>query len=393
MTESTPEQNDHSPRATQATPVVVVRMSAIGDTIMTAQAQAELWTRGFAPTLLTHHNNKALLECMPNLQGACLWADGNFEFFLRSSATAPLSPVTQSDFVQWLLNHTGGTADSKCHILDFQRTNRSQRAIRDLRKTLSTAGVATAVRTVAKNTLWRLVLILWAHFAFKQWHGRTPPLWLRKRLKSVHQHQLHVIQSLPPQPSSREADGAHPPRLCAPTFNHDQLGNNYVVLAVGASARLKGWPRESYRELIRMIVDGTDLNIGLCGGAGDAAVGEFLVFQQSARVVNLIGRTNLSQTLAVIRGAQYVVTGDSFASHVCDLMGVPASVVFGATHPQLGFAPQGPVAFVHHSELSCSPCSRHGQGQCRFKNMRCLTSIKPEQVFAQLRTQLFTTRQ
>lgn len=373
---------------THLRPLIVTRMSAIGDTVMTARAQHRLTQKGYAPILLTHKNNAALLGCMPLLQGACLWSDGHMEFFLRKTANEALTSIEKNEFFEWLGSHAQFSNDKKCVILDLQRTGRSKRAIRDLCMALSENGLANSVRNVRKGTFWRVLLILWAHLALRQWLGRTPPNWLKRRLISVHEHQAHLIQSLPKAPALVESSPTEHSPLSAPQFKSEGLSDYYVLFAVGASARLKAWPREHYRSLLKLILADTNAQICLCGGSAESALGDYLTFGHDSRVVNLIGKTSLAETLGLIQGAAYVVTGDSFASHVCDLMKVPASVIFGSTHPQLGFAPQGNHTIIHHSELSCSPCSRHGQGDCRFKNVRCLTSVKPEEVFSQLRLAL-----
>jgi heptosyltransferase-2 len=135
------------------------------------------------------------------------------------------------------------------------------------------------------------------------------------------------------------------------------------------------------------------LKIILCGGPDDRLVATYLAFLNTSRIVDLVGKIPLSETLSLIQKASYVVTGDSFASHAADLLGTPASVLFGATHPLLGFAPENPHATVHHKGLSCSPCSRHGQGECKHRNIRCLTSITPEEVFTKIEQVLARSRQ
>lgn len=385
MTQSAQGLSHTDKNSTHARPLIVTRMSAIGDTVITARAQSALVAKGYAPILLTHKNNAALLECMPCLQGACIWSEGNLEFFTRADPEGPLLPTQKVDFFQWLHSHFHETQPENCVVLDLQRTGRSKRAIRDLRITLSGGGIASSVQSVSKGTIWRILLIFWASLSLRQWFDRTPPLWLKRRLLSVHEHQAQLINALPLIPMGSERRAALIRPLIAPAFTPNGLGSSYVVFAVGASARLKAWPREHFRALLKLIVENSDAQVCLCGGPAESTLGEYLAFGHDSRVVNLIGKTSLTETLGLIQKAVYVVTGDSFASHVCDLMGIPASIIFGSTHPKLGFAPQGSHTLVHHTGLSCSPCSRHGQGECRFKNVRCLTSVKPEQVFVKMR--------
>ena len=60
---------------------------------------------------------------------------------------------------------------------------------------------------------------------------------------------------------------------------------------------------------------------------------------------------------------------------------IPASVLFGATSPLFGFVPIYEKISIEYMNLSCSPCSRHGKGFCRFKNLKCLQDIDTLNIF------------
>jgi|GEM_PF-701272 len=396
------EQAPSKPPADLRPPALVVRMSAIGDTLIATRTHALLEERGYAPYLLTQANNSSLLQCMPLLSGACLISESDVKFFLRNLQSQSLQEVSQNDFSAALRHGNEKIAADlrvnkhlKClHVLDLQNTARSRRAVNTFANCFAADGFNYRISKVAKNTLWRLLLVLLSFFSRQQLTPRTPPAWLQRRLKPVHALQRAMIERLPEVPNRRlsaqmsegnpsveRIAGRVPLIALSPA---DWQTQSYVVFVVGASYRLKSWPRENYRALLAMILENTSLKVVLCGGPEDQDIGHYLAFPAQERVANLIGKTSLAETLGLIKSAVYVVTGDSFASHAADLLGTPVSVIFGATHPLLGFAPAGSQATVHHSGLSCSPCSRHGQGECRFRNIRCLTSIKPEEVFSKI---------
>ncbi|MBM3382204.1 MAG: hypothetical protein FJY29_07170 [Betaproteobacteria bacterium] len=400
MTPHQPSPANSSPvenqQALSKTPALLVRISAIGDTLIAARAQAQLQTRGYSPVLVTHKNNASLLNCMPLLQGAWLVSDGVPTFLWRKSTGEGLEDVGESEFISALKNQLQ-KSDSKLNknnlrlpLLDVQNTARSRRAIQDLEARLTRAGLNIEKRKVAKLSFWRLLLVFLSFLTRRQQAERSVPQWLQRRLKPVHRLQQELLEGLPRLETASLNPAPMP--LIAP-HSPAQVPAGHVVFLVGASLRLKSWPKENYRTLQKLILEQTHLSVVLCGGAEDRAVGEYLSFPPHGRIINNIGKTTLAETLALIRTATYVVTGDSFASHAADLLGTPASVLFGATHPLLGFAPQGSHVNLHHAQLSCSPCSRHGQGECRFKNMRCLTSIKPEEVFSKIEYILKTTGQ
>lgn len=372
-------------------PLLIVRMSAIGDTILAARTHAIARGKGYAPYLLTHSANASLLHCMPQLAGACLSSDNGLAFMMRSAESGEMLPVDEKTFSSAVgrdllvrRNSTEKQPSTILNVVDLQATRRSRRAIARLEQMMTGEGISLKTHTVRKLTFWRILLVVWSFFARRQFHGRVPPAWLQKRLEPVHELQRKVMSKLP-DVGSRPESAPNQPVLTVPAAaDNSKTSRPHVVLLLGASYRLKSWPREYFRDLIRQILNRTDLQIVLCGSKDDRSAGEYLEFAHRERILNLTGETSLAETLAWIAGAKYVVTGDSFASHAADLLGTPASVLFGSTHPLLGFAPEGTHTTVHHTGLSCSPCSRHGQGECRFKNLRCLTSIKPEQVFSKI---------
>lgn len=379
-------------------PVLIVRISAIGDTLIAARTQAQLHTRGYAPILVTHKNNASLLSCMPLLQGACLVSDSGLSYLWRKETSKALEQTDESEFIATLKSvfeknheHENGNGRSVA-VFDLQNTGRSARAMREIENRFTKAGFTFTKRTVAKLSLWRLFLVFLSYLSFKQWPGRQIPNWLQRRLKPVARLQAELLNTLPPR-ATGNAQEKSPSALNAGSRQPSEFKHGHVVFLVGASLRLKSWPKENYRALQKLILERTQLSVVLCGGSEDARVGEFLAFPSNARVINKIGQTTLAETLSLIQTAAYVVTGDSFASHAADLLGTPGSVIFGATHPLLGFAPQGEHMTVHHAGLSCSPCSRHGQGECRFQNMRCLTLITPEEVFSKIEQIAETGRQ
>ncbi|NBW82845.1 hypothetical protein EBR21_13935 [bacterium] len=375
--------------------LLIVRISAIGDTILAARTHQWAREKGYRPFLVTHANNVSLLDCMPLLAGACLVDERGLKYLLRRSNAPGFDEVDTQRFAQALAGARGTTIagnnlklGSTVQLADLQATRRSRRAIEELKSRLAAFGLSVQRYEVSKITFWRILLVVWSFLNFRQQTSVTPPAWIRNKLLPVHRLQKNLLDRLPALPViygsiDKQPALTHPSANRAANFGLDPQ-SKCVVLLLGSSHKLKSWPQAHFRKLIELILTRTSLKIVLCGGPDDRLVASWLSFLDSSRIVDLVGKTPLSETLSLIQKASYVVTGDSFASHAADLLGTPASVLFGATHPLLGFAPERPHVTVHHKGLSCSPCSRHGQGECRFKNIRCLTTITPEEVFTKI---------
>lgn len=97
-------------------------------------------------------------------------------------------------------------------------------------------------------------------------------------------------------------------------------------------------------------------------------------FPAEKRVINLAGKTSLSELFFVISEAKGMITTDSGNAHVANAVGTPAVVLFGAAHEHRAKPYDQSISKVlKYDDLECVPCeSEH----CKFGDNRCLTSIE-----------------
>ncbi len=134
-------------------------------------------------------------------------------------------------------------------------------------------------------------------------------------------------------------------------------GAPLVALAPGAAyGGAKRWPPASFAELADAL--GAD---GVCcvliGGAADAATGAEVAASvgRSARLVNLMGRTDLATLAGVMAACRAVVTNDSGAMHLAAAVGVSVTAVFGSTDEH-ATGPLGDAHTVLTHPVWCRPC-------------------------------------
>jgi ADP-heptose:LPS heptosyltransferase len=105
----------------------------------------------------------------------------------------------------------------------------------------------------------------------------------------------------------------------------------------------------------------------------------------SDRIVNLAGKTDLTDLVTLYSMADVLVTNDSGPGHFAALTDLPCVVLFGPETPQL-FAPLGDAVHVVYEALACSPCVNvfnHRFSPCR--NNVCMTSISVARVLGEVR--------
>ncbi|RLJ70482.1 ADP-heptose:LPS heptosyltransferase [Hydrogenivirga caldilitoris] len=96
--------------------------------------------------------------------------------------------------------------------------------------------------------------------------------------------------------------------------------------------------------------------------------------------VNLCGKLSLPDVLGVIKLSRVFIGNDSGLLHCARAVGTPALQIYGGTHPTLGFSLYPEEGRVIIKNLECQPCDLHGRGECKFGDYRCL-DIEPGYVF------------
>ena len=159
------------------------------------------------------------------------------------------------------------------------------------------------------------------------------------------------------------------------------LQKPYVALAPSAAFPLKRWPLEYWLELVKKF---PNENFVILGGPEDT----FLTAFESLgdRVLNLAGKLSLSESAAVVMSSKALVSNDTGLMHVAEQSGTKAIALMGPA--PFGF-PSRPNTKILELNLSCRPCSKHGQGPCVNPEFhKCLKGISPEQVSGVLKGML-----
>jgi lipopolysaccharide heptosyltransferase I len=146
------------------------------------------------------------------------------------------------------------------------------------------------------------------------------------------------------------------------------LEQPYFALHPYSRWRTKLWPWRYFQDLVDAMP-----------GQRFAVVGEGPWFPVDApgRLLDLRGRLTIAQLVAVLDGAQAVLSTDSGPAHIAAALGRPALVLFGATDWRRT-KPAGQQVFIHTAGLFCSPCLKR---KCwRDTQVECMSQIEPLRV-------------
>ncbi len=152
-----------------------------------------------------------------------------------------------------------------------------------------------------------------------------------------------------------------------------------LILCPGAEyGPAKQWPAEHFAALAQYYLD-KKWQICLLGSAKDKDIANRIEKLCQKKVLNLCGRTSLSQVMDVMSYGDLVVSNDSGLMHMAAALEKPVIGIYGSSDPQFT-PPLGQNARVVSLNLSCSPCFKR---QCPLGHLACLNQLRPEQVIEQ----------
>ncbi len=317
--------------------VFLLRFSSLGDVVLTSSLIGPLVEGGFSPVLITHPPYGSLFEEDRRLKVVEIPKE-----HLRGLRGIVSTAVELSKL-------------SPYGVIDLHANPKSLILSR-----LIPAKVKIRYR---KHSLRRRICVFLNRLGFAQ-KLKEKPLDVLK----LYSETLKVLGVEIKNPRPRiELDKKRTPRVLE-TFGLTPGG--YIVLGIGARYRSKAYPH--FRELASFLTQ-RGFRVVLVGDKKD-----YKTSKGWRGVVNLCGKLSLNESLHIMRGAKLFVGNDSGATHMARAVGTKVLVIYGGTHPCLGFAPYPDEGKVFFKNLPCSPCHIHGTNSCP-RHFECL-DIPPHAV-------------
>ncbi len=155
---------------------------------------------------------------------------------------------------------------------------------------------------------------------------------------------------------------------------HGLEPGRYVVLCPFTTRPQKHWPESHWRVWIEIWCAQSPADgLVLLGGAADRETAERML-QGRSSIINLVGRTPLGLSLALLSKAKGVIGVDTGLTHAAQALGVPTVALFGSTVPYR--QPLHPRVEILWKALTCSPCRRHPTCGGRFDCLRQITPLE-----------------
>ncbi|MGB3181582.1 MAG: glycosyltransferase family 9 protein [Cyclobacteriaceae bacterium] len=146
------------------------------------------------------------------------------------------------------------------------------------------------------------------------------------------------------------------------------LGSHKNTVAINITSRCsvnQMWDIEKWNRLVKEMPDHTFVQLGL----GDE--------QPVEGAVDMRGKTDVRQAMAIVKACDKFVGVDSFLAHASSAVHTPGVVLFGDSSPDIFGHPNN---INISKKLPCSPCNEFLDGKPCPYNIECMTSIEVDEV-------------
>ena len=164
------------------------------------------------------------------------------------------------------------------------------------------------------------------------------------------------------------------------------IETNYYVVAPGAGWSGRRWPIEKFVTVVKSIQADTGLLCVIIGDLSDDKLSPPFINALGDRCVNLIGRTTLLDSGAILKHAHFVLGNESGICHFSSHVDTPSVVILGGGH--FGwFMPYSPESKIPvppiavYKEMDCFGCD----WKCKYDlphggAVRCISEVPVERV-------------
>ena len=328
--------------------ILVIRLSAIGDVLLTTPVLARLKKLygGARIHFLVKEKYADFIAASPHADDVILWKDGEGIFDVKNKIAA-----------------LGIRFDL---LLDLQSNLKS--------RMLSLLIPANLKRHYRKPYLNRLLLVYLKKNRYTE-------------KKKISERYLEAIQDLDAGPLTEKVSLKRG-KLLKPL---QRFAEGAILIAPGARWATKRWPGEYFVSLASKILEKhSTKKIIWLGGPDEKELFDFLakhpyLVRHTKRMLFLADQLDVPQMAALADAVEVIVCNDSGLMHLLSAAETPLVALFLSTVEEFGFYPLGKNTEVLAArDIACRPCNHKGLPECPKKHFRCARELTADQVYGEV---------
>ncbi len=154
----------------------------------------------------------------------------------------------------------------------------------------------------------------------------------------------------------------------------ERYRSGYIAVIISGTYGTKQLPADR----VAAICDSISIPVILVGGNCETPMSREIDRRVGDHVLNLAGKTTISESASLVRDARLVLTNDTGMMHIAAAFRKKILSFWGNTVPKFGMFPYLPHPASEMMEvkgLGCRPCSKLGYSKCPKKHFRCMNDI------------------
>ncbi|MDP2939243.1 MAG: glycosyltransferase family 9 protein [Candidatus Omnitrophota bacterium] len=161
--------------------------------------------------------------------------------------------------------------------------------------------------------------------------------------------------------------------------NNVKANDMLVAIHPDASCPSKRWPIERFAQVCNKLIEEKGFKIAIISGQGNSKIIEIVKRYLRHPVLDLSGRTSVSQLASFLKRCNLFISNDSGPVHIAQAVGTPVIVIFGRNQAGLSpirWAPLGKNNIILHKDVGCKVCLAHN---CKI-GFICLAAISVKEI-------------
>jgi len=158
--------------------------------------------------------------------------------------------------------------------------------------------------------------------------------------------------------------------------NNIKKHERIALIAPGARSDIKRWPADKFIGLIQLLNEKLNLKVVLVGDKDDVPVCRYITENLKHSVIDLSGKTSISELAVLLKRSQVLISNDSAVLHLASYLNIPIVAIFGPTD-EVKYGPWPDKYVIVKKDIFCRPCNK---ALCKFKTQECMQLIKVEDV-------------
>ncbi len=139
----------------------------------------------------------------------------------------------------------------------------------------------------------------------------------------------------------------------------------------------KRWYPERFARVSSALVTRYNATVIIFGSQQELGIATEIEDLSGVPVINMAGKTNIRELMALIKQCTVFITNDSGPMHIAAALNIPVVAIFGSTDPEKT-GPMGDGNIIIRKGADCSPCFKR---KCPT-DLRCMDLITVEDVIA-----------